>query len=162
MSETVLDVEAIRRPILDHALASGMFDRVGGHEPKSAPGTGVTAAVWVQSFDPVNVSGLDITTARLIFQARVYTSMTAEPQDEIDPDLVTAAGVWLGRLIGDLHLKGPSGEGTGAAVPGIDVRGRQGVKLAGVAGYVEQDGKLMRVYTITIPVLVNDVWQEAR
>lgn len=162
MSETVLDVEAIRRPILDHALASGLFDRVGGHEPKSAPGNGITAAVWVQSFDPVNVSGLDVTTARLIFQARVYTSMTSEPQDAIDPNLVTAAAVWIGRLIADLRLKGPSGEGTGAAVPGIDVRGRQGVKLAGVAGYVEQDGKLMRVYTITIPVLVNDVWQEAQ
>lgn len=161
MSETLLDVDAIRGAIRDHALASGLFDRVAGHEPKNAPGHGITAAIWVQSFDPVNVSGLDRTTARLVFQARVYTSMTAEPQDDIDPNLVNAASVWVGRLIGDVLLKGPSGAGTGF-LPGIDVRGRQGVKLAGVAGYVEQDKQLMRVYTITIPVLVNDVWQEAQ
>ena len=155
-----LDVEPIRRVLIDHALASGLFDAVGGHEPKRAPGTGLTAAVWVQTIDTVPSSGLVSTTARLVLQARIFTGMTREPQDDIDPVMSNAAGRWIGALVGDLTLKGPGGS-TGL-IRTIDVRGQHGVPLSAQAGYIEQDGKLFRVYTITVPCLVNDVRQEAQ
>lgn len=158
-----LDVTPIRRVIIDHALASGLFDAVGGHEPKRAPGTGLTAAVWVQTLDTVQSSGLASTTARLVFQGRIYTSMTREPQDDIDPVMTNAAAAWIGALVGDLKLKGPDPEpGAVGLIRTIDVRGSNGIPLTGQAGYIEQDGKLFRVYTITVPCLVNDVWEEAQ
>ena len=149
----------VLQAVTDHAAALGVFDRVGRHEPKSAPGNGLTAAVWVQRISPVPSSGLTSSTIRLVVQARIYTAMSREPQDDIDPVASDAALAWVSALTGDLKLAGPAG-GAGVA-RSIDVRGIHGVPLEAQAGYVEQDSRLFRVYTLTIPVLINDVWEEA-
>lgn len=150
---TTFDVRAILDPIISHGKTLGRLDVVSGHEPKAAPRGRLTAAVWVQSTDPVPSSGLASTSIRIVVQARIYASMTSEPQDAIDPDMTNAAIEWVARLAADLQL--------GGAARNIDVRGQHGVGLGAQAGYIEQDGKLFRVYTLTIPVLVNDVWTES-
>jgi carbon-monoxide dehydrogenase large subunit len=33
--------------------------------------------------------------------------------------------------------------------------------LSAVAGYINQDGKVLRVMTLTLPLVVNDVWSQA-
>lgn len=156
-----LNTRAILAPILDHAAASGLFDSSQRHEPKRAPSVGTAFAMWVDKIDPIPSSGLDTTSMRLTVLGRVYGSMLAEPQDDIDPDLSDAVGALIGALVGDLELNGP--DGTGPSVcRSIDVRGIHGVPLAAQAGYVEQDKALYRIYTITIPVLIDDVWSESR
>ena len=62
-----LDTTAIMNAVLSHAAASGYFDRVAGHEPKNAPGNGLSAAVWVDRIGPVPAgSGLAATSALVV------------------------------------------------------------------------------------------------
>ncbi|HEV8653257.1 MAG TPA: hypothetical protein VG276_28660 [Actinomycetes bacterium] len=137
-----------------HALALGRFDRVNRHEPKSAPGNGLSAAIWVQSIRPVAAaSGLDSTTARLELSVRVYLGMLHEPQDEIDTLILEAVDALMAAYSGDFEL--------GGLVRDVDLLGEHGDPLAADAGYLEQDKKIYRVMVVTLPLLVNDLWSQA-
>jgi hypothetical protein len=43
----------------------------------------------------------------------------------------------------------------------VDLLGQFGTPLSAQAGYVNQDGRLFRIMTITLPLVVNDVWGQA-
>ena len=150
--------KALFTAVVDHAQTLGLFERVNGHEPKNAPGSGLTAAVWVQKIGPVpRESGLAATTGRVEFSLRIYTNMLAEPQDEIDPAVTGACLTLIGVYSGDFDLGlAPSFE-DGMFV---DLLGAYGDPLAGQAGYLNQDAKLYRVMTVTLPLIVGDLWQQ--
>jgi len=149
-----LDATGLTNQLTGHALALGVFDRVNAHEPKSAPGNGVTLALWFQRMDPVPASsGLNITTGRVEFNGRLMTTMLAEPQDAIDPQLLQALDLYVAALSGDFDL--------GSTVRNVDLLGAAGTPLSAVAGYLNQDNKLFRVYLVTIPLIVNDLWTQA-
>ncbi|MFI9235769.1 hypothetical protein [Streptomyces sp. NPDC053079] len=147
-----LDINGIVDSVISHAMASGYFERVNGHEPQNAPGNGLTAAVWVDGITPVRTSGLGTASARLIFNVRLYTPMVQEPADAIDPNLTAATDALMRAYIGDFQL--------GGTVRQVDVLGQHGAALEARAGYIQQDGALLRVITITLPVIVNDLWDE--
>jgi hypothetical protein len=151
-----LNAEAIIQAVVSHALASGRFERVNGHEPKNAPGAGgVTAAVWIESIGPARAnSGLQITTALLVLNVRLYASMLTEPQDAIDPRIVAAVDALMTAYSGDFTL--------GGLVRSVDLLGLAGTPMGARAGYLNQDNKLYRVMTITLPVLKNDVWEQVQ
>ena len=138
--------------VVSHAQMTGYFDRVNQHEPKSAPGNGISVAVWVDSVEPVS-SGLASTTSRIVFNLRLYAPMLQEPQDAIDPNLTNALSALFDEYSGDFTFDGN--------VQCIDLLGKEGVSLSAKAGYLNQDSKIFRVYTITLPVIVNDVWTQA-
>jgi hypothetical protein len=146
---------AILAALEDHAATTGRFERVNGHEPKNAPGNGLSAAFWLQRIGPVMGfhSGLDSTSALLVWQCRLSLNMLYEPQDSIDPVLMGAAAALIGEYAGDFTL--------GDLVRCVDLRGMAGQPLGGEAGYLPQDGKLFRAYTLTIPLIFNDAWAEA-
>lgn len=153
MSLDAATVQAILDAAVSHAQASGLFDRVQTHEPKSSPGSGVTAAFWVQDIGPVPIgSGLAATTARIELAARLYTSMLAEPADLIDPALLAACATLIGAYSGDFTLDG--------LVQQVDLLGMAGPPLAARAGYLGVDNKVYRVMTITLPVIVADAWEQ--
>src|SRR2546429_1429361 len=155
MTNFNLDPDAILNAAVSHAMALGLFERANGHEPKNAPGNGITAAVWVDYIGPhPGQSGLATTSARLVLNVRIYTSMLAEPQDAIDPRVLAAVGVLMGEYSGDFDF--------GGAVESVDLLGRAGPPMSAQAGYLNQDGKLYRVMTITVPVIVNDVWSQSQ
>lgn len=134
-----------------HVAESGYFEQVNEHEPKSSPGNGLTAAVWVQDIKPIPaLSGLNTTTVRVVLNLRLFTNMLSEPQDAIDPNMVEALDWVLGAYTGDFTL--------GGLIRNIDLLGAHGLALEAEAGYVKQDKGLFRVYTVTIPLLVNDLW----
>jgi hypothetical protein len=146
-----LDVASILNVVVSHAMESGYFDAVNTHEPKSAPGNGITAAVTWESTTPyVQTSGLAITSAKVIFAVRIYSSMVAEPQDDIDPELCRATDVLFTAYIGNFDL--------GGTASNIDINGSGGPGLSAVSGFVSIDNKLYRIADITLPVIVNDVW----
>ena len=148
-----LDAAQIIDAVVSHAAASGWFDRVNQHEPKNAPPYGLTAAVWVDEIRPAQSSGLDSTSALLVLNVRLYTSMLQEPQDAIDPNLVAASSVLFAAYSGDFSLGGEARH--------VDLLGAEGAPLRARAGYLNQDQKLYRVMTITLPVIVNDAWDQA-
>jgi hypothetical protein len=143
--------------ILSYAQATGRFDSVNGHEPKSAPtpGTAIYAAMWVQSIGPVRSSGLAATSGLLLMNLRVYQSFLSEPFDMIDPNVLSAVTDIMGALSGDFDFDGASG------VRYVDLLGSSGSALSATAGYVEVDRKMYRVMTILVPVIINDMFGQA-
>src|SRR5262245_36731427 len=87
----MINIRGIIDAIASHAASTGLFDSVNQHEPKSAPGNGITCAVWVDEIRPLpEESGLTSTTVALVLNVRGYTGMMGSPPDAIDPDLVEA------------------------------------------------------------------------
>jgi hypothetical protein len=147
-----VDIDGVLNAITSHAATTGYFDQINGHEPLNRPGHGLTAAVWIDHVRPVTSSGLDSTSVLLVFNVRLYTSTLQEPQDAIDPEMVRAIDALFTAYIGDFTL--------GGLVRNVDVYGADGPPLDAQAGYLRQDEVLYRVITITLPLVVNDVWDE--
>lgn len=140
--------------LLSHAMATGYFDSVNGHEPKSPPETGgLTAAVWMDSGEPYpGGSGLNVTTAVVVMNVRLYTSMLQEPQDWIDPTMLKALGALLEAYSTDFTLND--------LIRNIDLLGSTGFNLSWVAGYLTIAQTKYRVVTIVVPCIVNDVFNQ--
>lgn len=140
--------------VISYALATGRFDAVNGHEPKSAPGNGVTCAVWAQSIEPIRAGGLASTSGRVTLEQRIYTNFISQPFDAIDPNVMAAVADLMTAYSGDFDLGGD------ADVREIDLLGAYGTALSAQAGYVEIDRKMYRVMTLTVPVIVNDMFDQ--
>lgn len=154
---TTLDVATLLDFAVSHALTLGRFDAVNTHEPKSKPGIGLTCAIWVDRFEPIDArSGLATTSALVVLSVRAYTSMLAEPQDMIDPNLTSAVDALMRGYCGDFTVTSL----TGTQVAYVDVLGMHGVALSGQAGYLNVDGKLYRVFTVSLPLIVDDLWDQ--
>lgn len=134
----------------------GYFDRVNSHEPKRKPGHGITAAVWFdRMYGAPEGSGLAATSAICIYTGRIYSNMLREPQDEIDPNMMQAGAAVMRQFNGNYDF------GMHPRVRCVDLLGESGVQLLMVGGYLEQSKAMYRVYDITIPVIVNDVFVQA-
>ncbi|MEU8756212.1 hypothetical protein AB0C88_37570 [Streptomyces chartreusis] len=148
-----LDIDAIVDAVESHALASGYFPYVNGHEPKSTPTTGITAAVWVEHIGPARGSSpLNKTSVRLALFVRLYSSMMQQPADAIDPDLIKALSALFGAYTGAFTL--------GGLVRQVDLLGAYGDPLSARAGYLAEGDAEFRVMTITLPLILNDVWTQ--
>lgn len=151
-----MNISGITDALLSHAGALGYFERINGHEPKNrnAVGPGLTAALWLQRLAPVRSSGLASTSGRLEYTVRIYTPMTAEPQDAIDPAVLAATDALLTAYSADFTL--------GGLVRQVDLLGQYGAPLSAQAGYLDLGGVLYRVMDTTAPMIINDLWtQEA-
>lgn len=144
--------QAVFDGIQSHAMASGFFDRVGTHEPKSPPGNGLTCAIWADRIECVLSSGLASSTVRAVFRVRIYSNMIQEPQDAIDPNVLTATASLFAAYNGDFELGGEARH--------IDILGSEGEPLLAEAGYLEISGRMNRVMTISLPVIFNDAWSQ--
>lgn len=149
-----MDIKGMLDTITSHAMTLGLFERVNTHEPKNAPGNGLSCAIWMDRIGPLRTSGLPATTGLITFAVRIYTSMLAEPQDAIDPNITEAVDLLIEAYSGDFDL----GD---AQVRNIDLLGAYGAGLSAKAGYINVDNKLYRVMTIELPVVVNDIWAQS-
>lgn len=148
-----LDIRTILDAVESHALASGYFAQVNGHEPKSPPVSGITCAVWVEQIGPARgSSGLTSTSARLALFVRLYSSMVQQPADAIDPDLMTALDTLMAAYSGDFTL--------GGLIRHVDLLGAYGDPLGARAGYLAEAGAEYRVFTITLPLIVSNLWEQ--
>jgi len=144
---------AILAPIESYLGASGLFDRVCGHEPKNAPGRGLTAACWLDEVAPLpSRSGLAITSAIVVLKVRIYSATVFATDDTIEPGLLLATNQVLSDLSGGFTF--------GGNVDCVDLGGMSGYQVSAKAGYLNQDSKIFRVMTITLPLVVDDVWAQ--
>jgi hypothetical protein len=149
-----LDIDGLQNGMVSHALALGWFERVNAHEPKSAPGYGLTAAFWSQQIDPLDIaSGLNSTTVRVLYRARLYQNALSEPADALDPNLIKAIDALFTAYSGDFTL--------GGLIRNIDLLGAHGIALKGEAGYITVNQTMSRIYDLTIPLICNDLWTQA-
>lgn len=148
-----LAIQALLDQCVSHAMSLGVFERVNGHEPKNPPGSGLTAAYWVQRITPVPAaSGLNTTTVRLELGARLYIPADTQDPDLIDPELIAATDLLMAAYSADFTL--------GGLVRNVDLLGEHGDPLDAQAGYLAQDATTFRVITITLPLIVNDLWSQ--
>jgi hypothetical protein len=139
--------------VTSHAGTLGVFRRVNSHEPKSAPGNGLTYACWVQAIEPLGqASGLDSTTGYVVLLGRIYGSMLQKPEDDVDPRILSAATTLIGAYTGDFDF--------GETVRNVDLLGMYGQKLRAQAGYARIGESTYRIMDITIPVVINDMWKQ--
>lgn len=138
----------------DHALALGLFETVNGHEsPRNAPGNGVSYDLWWQGTIPAPfASGLNVTAVVLHIQGRVYVSADQLPYDDIDPAVADAATGLIAAYSAAFTL--------GGLVRNVDLEGESGVQLKAEGGWVERDNRKLRVATLEIPLIVNDLFAQ--
>lgn len=149
-----LDLAPVVDKLVSHAAASGHFARVNQHEPKNAPGSGLTAAVWPQLGQPARgMSGLNSTTFRVEFRIRIYSNMLAQPVDQIDTTMLTAVSTLLADYSAGFTL--------GGLVRNVDLLGAAGNPLSWQAGYLTIDQKSYRIVDITVPLVINDVFDQS-
>lgn len=147
-----INLSALLDPIVSHALAAGVFDEVQTHEPKSAPGNGLTYAVFVNAIAPaIGGSGLTATTVRVELIGRIYKPFVSQPEDLIDSNVTDALDILFDAYSGDFEMGGTTHTG-------IDLLGAYGQGLAMRAGYQTIDKTVFRVLDITIPIIVNDAF----
>lgn len=148
-------IDTVMSSVTSHALSLGIFRSVNSHEPKVAPGNGLRFAVWVQSLEPIAAaSGLSSTSGYLVLQGRVYGNMLQKPEDDVDPRLTTAASTLIGAYTGDFNF--------GSTIRNVDLLGMYGQRLMAQAGYVTIGQNMYRVMTITVPLVVNDMWTQVQ
>lgn len=149
-------VVALQAAMVSAAKQLGDFARVYAHEPRSAPGLGLTLALWLGPIKPVTSSGMNSVSGTVTWNGRIYKSMlgaNATEDDAIDTALLSALADLFGAYAGGFTL--------GGTVRAIDLLGQAGTPFSAAPAYIEQDGKFFRVMDLTIPVLINDLWTEA-
>jgi hypothetical protein len=146
------DPVAVQDIIVSHAKKLGVFDRVNAHEPKSAPGKGLSCAIWAGPIDPIRASGLDSTSIRVIYEIRVYLNMLRDPQDAIDRDVLAAVAKLMAAYSADFTFGGEARH--------VDLLGAYGPALSAQPGYLNQDNRLYRVMTINLPIIFDDVFEQ--
>lgn len=138
----------------DHATQLGVFESVNGHEPVGAPASGVTAGLWLSAGRPASrQSGLASTTMLLLVTVRFYVPAAQQPYDSVDPALYTALAALMAAYSGDFDL--------GGLVKEIDLLGQSGAALSFTTGWVDFDGAKFRIADLTVPLIINDVFDQA-
>lgn len=148
-------VNTLQAAIVTQASKLTVFARVFAHEPRSAPGVQMSCAIWLGPIRPVTSSGLDSTSGVVTFQARVYKSMlgaNAKEDDKIDPAVLTASSLLIGAFTAAFTLS--------ETVRAIDLLGMHGPALSAEPGYLLHEDKPFRVVELTIPVIMNDLWDQ--
>jgi len=131
--------------------AMGIFKSVQKVEPKGAPDTGLTCAVFLNTISPAAAtSGLSKVSGVYVYTIRLYTNMLQEPAEMIDEILAKVIDKIFDTLAGDFDL--------GDSVKNIDIFGEYGAPLQAKAGYVEVDKVMYRSVDITLPLVINDTW----
>jgi hypothetical protein len=150
-------VTAIHQALESAAEQLGLFARVNGHEPRNAPGSRLSLAIWMGPFTPMpKVSGLASTAVKAQFEARCYLPADQAGQsalDGIDPEITGAMAQYFNALSGGFTL--------GGQVMEVDLLGSYGTPLSGTAGYIEQDGKFFRVMNLIIPIIIDETFGQA-
>ncbi|CAM5250974.1 hypothetical protein SGLAM104S_01633 [Streptomyces glaucescens] len=148
-----LDLLAYRSAVMSHAQGLGLFEQVLGHEPVSAPGSGLLYAVWVSDVSPVQArSGLATVSVRLELTGRVLMPADTEPQDDVDVAVTGAVNGLMREYTGDFTL--------GGTVANVDLLGAHGTALRAGFGFTRIDSITYRAATLTIPLIINDAWNE--
>lgn len=154
-----LDSKAILAALRSEAKRLGRFDKVRGHEAKNPPGIKLSLDQWVRRCRPIPLrSGLASTSAIFVVDLRIYDSMLSKPEDELDPEICTAADLIVGGLNGNFTL--------GGLISSVDVFNAHGGGFLGWEnGYLRmgspQNMREYRTAAITVPMIVNDAWPQA-
>ena len=148
-----LDLIAYRAAVMSHGQGLGLFENVLDHEPVSAPGSGLTYALWVADVATIAArSGLNAVSVRLELTGRVLMPADSEPQGDVDTAVTAAVNGLMREYSSDFEL--------GGTIAAVDLLGMYGAGLRARFGYTRFDSTTYRAATLTIPLIINNVWSE--
>ncbi len=146
----MIDFARLMNAVRDHLLSLGAFERVTTHEPKNAPGKGLTASLWIDGLAPAT-SGLAATSIALIWNLRVYNPAIHDDADIIDPTVWQAVALFMQSISSDFTL--------GGLARHVELTGDLG--MTGSAGYLTQDSRIYRIVDVLFRSVHNDAWEQS-
>jgi uncharacterized protein DUF4082/PKD domain-containing protein len=139
--------------LTSHAKSLGIFDRVDSREPVNKPIGGMACALWLNDYKPVPAgSGLAATTMVLDLRATVYCPLGKRPATEVEAGVLYAVHRLMKALSGDFAL--------GDLVRNIDLLGQTGDTMHADFGYLQYEDTWYRIGEITLPLIINDVYEQ--
>ncbi|HEV2375861.1 MAG TPA: hypothetical protein VGS19_27300 [Streptosporangiaceae bacterium] len=141
---------ALISAVKSHAESLALFGRkVITHAPLSTPGEGLSCYIELGPVVPTVSSGLAAVSIEVTLSVHILASLNQKPLDAVEAQVLGATSVLLNAYAGAFTL--------GGLVREVDIFG--GMKAE--PGYLLFEGKPFRIVTITLPMTVNDAWQEA-
>lgn len=156
MTDLEATVQAIHNAMVSVVQESGYFKQVNDHEPTSpVAGLDMFAACWAQLLRPIAArSGLNTVSGLLVYNVRLYSSQMSEQQDYIDPQMIRATAKLMSGYCGGFTL--------GGRITAVDLLGLSGdIPLSAIAGYLQLATFKYRVMTLTVPMVVDDLFTQA-
>jgi len=147
----VFDAAAARAlfsAVKSHAQSLGIFKEVLTHTPMNAPPNGLNVYMTLGPVVPVTSSGMAAVSLQVTFMVYVTSSMLQKQIDDIDPAVLGAVSLLMNAYANDFQL--------GNLIRNVEIfKG-----LRAEPGYLDFEGKPLRVVEITLPMIVNDAWVE--
>lgn len=152
-----LDILALQAAICAVLQRTGYLKTVGDHEPRDEPGSDPHGAVWLGGpIKPARVSGLASVATCITWFVRIYLpvgSGTNMPYGDIDLELYRITDALMALFFGEFTL--------GGRVRNVDIFGAHSPGFSADPGYQRIGSAIYRVMTITLPLIVNDMYEEA-
>lgn len=158
-----LDLKTLNQAILTHAGVSGQVDYVFGAPAEKTVGNGVSFELYLSTIQPY-AAGSGLASVAVVVVQNVVLAMNDDPghvddiaREDIDPRMAEAADAMcriyanhftLGGLIRNVDIFGAAGQGSLGARAGWAYKGGP-------------EGPRRRIMAITLPMIINDLWDEA-
>lgn len=138
-----------------YAKRLGVFDRVEFREPTNKPAGGTALALWVNDYrPPPSGSGVASTSMVLDIRATVFCALGTGKRsaDEIEADVLYAVHRYMKVLSEDFELD--------RMVRNIDLLGQTGQAMHADFGHLQYEDTWYRIGEITLPLIINDVYEQ--
>jgi len=144
------DISQTLHAVETYTQKLGLFETVQIGEPKSPPGQGFHAAIFMTSVNIGMIYAGGDTRENHLVMLRIYRDMLAEksdPQLNLESEMAVVLSKLMESLLGDTDLE--------STVMSIDAAGMDGPGMTASFGYTEVGGSMYRIVDITIPLIVN-------
>lgn len=156
MGRVAIDTQACIDALKSHALSLGHFSSVNSVDVGSTPPSAdLTAVVYPNRIRALpSASGLNSTSVAIDFMMRLIRGMNVDPLGSIDVEMITATDALMNSYSGNFTL--------GGLIAYVDLLGQHGESLNADSGFIKLDSdQTFRIVDITIPCIINDVWNQA-
>lgn len=153
-----LDIQGLSDALCSAAQRIGHLTTVEAHEPREAPNSEPHGAFWWNGMRPARVSGLASVATLITFIGRVYLPAgdgKNMPYDDIERTLLAITDRLMAAFCEKFTL--------GGRVRNVDVFGAHSPGLSADPGWARfggTNGAAFRQVTFTLPLIVNDMYEE--
>lgn len=155
----MINTEDIVDSIVSHALNLGVFEQVNFQTPTNTPDKGLSMDVTVANITPIVESGLNSVSVVIEFNLLIVTHLIQSPENQIDKSIINAVDLLLTEYCNNITFNNE--------LRNVDIFGSSSSGISANFGYIEFENTRIapaantyRAATITLPLIVNDVWDE--
>lgn len=147
----MLGFETILNKVRSHADSLGVFDSVQTYESVLGPDNSVNCNIWLNDITTIP-GGLDQTSVCMTFNVSIMSPLLSEPYEETDNRMMAALDALMIAYNGDITFDD--------TIRCIDILGHESEGITVTAGYAAIDSTKYRVLMVSLPLLVDGVWEQ--